>query len=198
MGCGGVYFKYLCAPLSSDAGCLLGSSRGRRCGCSGSDGAWLLGGAPSYSRGAQHPASGNGVFPLGGSEGADGTAVEFEANWLWGALALASGYLLLVISAVFLLFEVRYPEHGFMAAFTASVSLLYFAISWRFREGAALRASRVVRRVVTLGIAGAALVYLYLSPSNGYSPPVYSAAYGAVFLAWAVLVLRHARRQGGG
>ena len=123
---------------------------------------------------------------------------EFEANWLWGALALASGYLLLVISAVFLLFEVRYPEHGFMAAFTASVSLLYFAISWRFREGAALRASRVVRRIVTLGIAGAALVYLYLSPSNGYSPPVYSAAYGAVFLAWAVLVLRHARRQGGG
>jgi len=107
----------------------------------------------------------------------------------WAGMSLLSGYLLLLILFYLLIFEVRYPEHGFMVAFAAPVSMLCFVLSFRFK-GNKLVTCIPLSRALRVVLYATALVYLYRSGEPGNYPPVWIAAiFGAVFAAWAVCVV---------
>jgi hypothetical protein len=129
---------------------------------------------------------------------AEGREFDTKQNMVWSKISLFFGYVLILFLLFFLIFRVNYPEHGFVTAFTAPVSILCFIISYRFykKDKILIRASPFINKAVLIILAITALVYLYDIPKAEFYPPAkYSILFDILFVVWACLILAIVFRQ---
>ncbi len=123
---------------------------------------------------------------------ADKKEFNIKTNVIWSKISLIFGYILIFFSFYALIFNVRYPEQGFMVAFATPVSILCFLLSYRFyeKDKVLIKVPSFVNKVILVILSVIAVIYLYDTPKTKFYPPIkYSALLSILFIIWTFLVL---------
>ena len=123
---------------------------------------------------------------------ADNKEFNIKANIAWSKISLIFGYILLFFSFYALIFNIRYPEQGFMVAFVTPISILCFLLSYRFyeKDEALIKVPSFVNKVILVILSAIVIIYLYDIPETKSYPPIkYSVLLSILFIIWTFLVL---------
>ncbi len=138
---------------------------------------------------------------------ADNKEFNIKSNVIWSKIGLLFGYILIFFSAYVLIFNIRYPEQGFMVAFVAPISILCFVLSYRFwkKDKVLIEESpfvNFVNKVILVILSFIVVIYLYDIPKTKSYPTIkYSVLLSILFIIWTFLVLyfiiKNANRRDG-